>query len=77
MLLRAAVCMCIVQEHLAGWVVRGCVSSEVVPSYFWAGCALEEIIESISLLCGWRSLPFSDELLSVFSVTLSVFLQDV
>lgn len=75
--LHDAACACIVQQCLAGWVVWGYVSSEVPPSDCHTGCAPEEIIWSISLLCGWRSLPFSDQLLSVFPVTLSLFLRDV
>lgn len=35
--LHAAVCTCVVQPRLAGRVAQQYVSSEVVPSYFWAG----------------------------------------
>lgn len=69
----ACCCMWVVRQLLAGWVVQGYIFSEVVASYFLAGCLLEEIIGSIFFLC---ALPFSDQLLSVFSVTQSL-LRDV
>lgn len=75
-LLHAAACACIVHQGLPGWVVWGYFSLEG-PSDYQAGPAPEEITWSVSLLCGWRSLPFSDRLLSVFPVTLSLFLWNI
>lgn len=75
-LMLAALCLCAVQQHLAGWWCDDAFSQKIllytsgliVPLRKW---------QSISLLCASRTLPFFDQLLGVLPVKLPPFLQGI